>query len=164
MFYLLTFYIFLKLLLKYSCLHFPSTTPPSPPPPLPPSILPSLALSMSPLYMFLDNPPPSFPHYPSPPFPMVTASLFFISMSLVVFCLLVCFVDQVPIIGESIWYLSFTAWLTLLSIMLSSSIHAVTKGRSSFSFFPLCSIPLCKCTSVFIFFKSLLNLLYVDIL
>ena len=33
---------------------------------------------------------------------------------------------------EIIWYLSFTTWLISLSIMLSSSIHAVTKGRSSF--------------------------------
>ena len=34
--------------------------------------------------------------------------------------------------GEIIWYLSFTTWLISLSIMLSSSIHAVEKGRSSF--------------------------------
>ena len=63
---------------------------------------------------------------------LVTVSLFFISMSLVPFCLLVCFVDKVPFIGEIIWYLSLTAWLISLSIMLSSSIHAVAKGRSSF--------------------------------
>ena len=31
-----------------------------------------------------------------------------------------------------IWYLSFPTWLISLSIMLSSSIHAVAKGRSSF--------------------------------
>ena len=43
--------------------------------------------------------------------------------------------------------LSFTAWLISLSIMLSGSIHAVTKGRSSFFLLP--SIPLCKCTTVF---------------
>ena len=71
-------------------------------------------------------------HYSSLPSPLVTVSLFFISMSLVIFCLLICFVDYVPLIGEIIWYLSFTAWFTSLSIMLSSSIHAVTKGRSSF--------------------------------
>ena len=40
------------------------------------------------------DPSPSFPHYPSPTSPLVTVSLFFISMSLVVlFCSLVCFVD-----------------------------------------------------------------------
>ena len=43
--------------------------------------------------------------------------------------------------------MSLTAWLISLSIMLSSSIYAVAKGRSSF--FLLCSIPLYKCTTVF---------------
>ena len=49
-------------------------------------------------------------------------------MSLVIFCLLFSFADYVPVKGESIWYLSLTTWLISLSIMLSSSIHAVTKG------------------------------------
>ena len=39
------------------------------------SILPPLALSMCPLYMFLDGPLPIFPHYPSPPSFLVTVSL-----------------------------------------------------------------------------------------
>ena len=73
-----------------------------------------------------------FLHYPPSPSPLVTVSLFLISMSLVIFCLLVCFVDQVPLIGEIIWCLSFTAWLTSLSIMLFHSILAVMKCRSSF--------------------------------
>ena len=34
-------------------------------------------------------------------------------------------VDYVPVKGEIIWYLSLTTWLISLSIMLSSSIHAV---------------------------------------
>ena len=38
----------------------------------------------------------------------------------------------VPVKGEIIWYLSLTTWLISLSIMLSSSIHAVPKGISSF--------------------------------
>ena len=38
----------------------------------------------------------------------------------------------VPVKGEIIWYLSLTVWLFSLSIMLSSSIHAVAKGISSF--------------------------------
>ena len=104
---------------------------------LPPSILPPSTLSMGPLYMFFDDPFPSFLspslscyHPPSPP--LVIVSLFFISFSLVIFCLLVCFADQVPLIGEIVWYLSFIAWLFSLSVMLFSSIHAVTKGRSSF--------------------------------
>ena len=41
---------------------FPLTCPP---PLLSPSNLPPLALSMCPLYMFLDGPSPIFPHYPS---------------------------------------------------------------------------------------------------
>ena len=40
-------------------------------------------------------------------------------MSLVIFCLLFSFVDYVPIKGKIIWYLSLTAWLISLSIMLS---------------------------------------------
>ena len=47
-------------------------------------------------------------------------------------CLLICFLDYVPIKGEIIWYLSFIACLISHSILLSSSIHAVAKGRSSF--------------------------------
>ena len=48
------------------------------------------------------------------------------------YILLACFVDQVPLIGENIWYFSFTAWLISLSIMLFRTIHAVMKGRSFF--------------------------------
>ena len=51
-------------------------------------------------------------------------------------------------VGEIIWYLSFTDGLVSFNIMLSSSIHVVMKGRSSF--FLLHSIPLCKCTSFLI--------------
>ena len=54
-------------------------------------------------------------------------------MKLVIFCLLFSFVDYVPVKGEIIWYLALTAWLISLSIMLSSSIHAVTEGKVSFS-------------------------------
>ena len=127
------FFIIYLLLFKYICLHFhPSKVPHPTYPCLPPSNLPPLALSMSPLYIILYDPFPSFLCYLPPPTPLVTVSLFFISMSLVIFCLLVCFVDYVPLIGEIIWYLSFTAWLTSLSIILSGSIHVVTKGRLSF--------------------------------
>ena len=37
--------------------------------------------------------------------------------------LLVCLFYQVPLIGEIIWYFSFTAWLISLSIIFSSAIH-----------------------------------------
>ena len=90
---------------------------------------------------------PSLPPVIPSTSPLVTVSFFFISMSLVIFCLLVCCVDYVPSIGEIIWYLSFTSWLISFSIMLSISIHAVAKGRKSF--FLLRSISLCKCTTVF---------------
>ena len=46
-------------------------------------------------------------------------------MSLVIFCLLYSFVDYFPVKGEIIWYLSLSAWLISLRIMLSSSIHTV---------------------------------------
>ena len=106
--------------------------PPYPHPHLPPLNLPSLFLSICPFYMFFDGPSPFIPYYPSPSSSLVTVSLFFILMSLVIFCLLVCFFDQVPLIGEIIWHVSFTSWLVSLSVMLSSSIHAVAKGRSFF--------------------------------
>ena len=64
--------------------------------------------------MFLDDPSPPYSHYPPHPSPLVTVSLFFISKSLVLCCSLACFADQVPLIGEIIWYLSSTTWLTLL--------------------------------------------------
>ena len=51
-------------------------------------------------------------------------------MSLVIFCLLFSSADYVPVKGEIIWYLPLTTWLISFSIMLSSSIHAVTKGIS----------------------------------
>ena len=69
----------------------------------------------------------------SPPrFPLAIGRLFLTSMSLVIFCLLFSSIDYVPVKGEIIWYLSLTAWLISLSIMPSSSIHAVAKGISSF--------------------------------
>ena len=52
-------------------------------------------------------------------------------MSVIIFCFLFSSIDYVPVKGEIIWYLSLT-WLISLSIMLSSSIHAVAKGIGSF--------------------------------
>ena len=73
----------------------PYACPPRPTHPhLLPSNLPTLALSMC-LYVFLDGTSLIIPYYPSPPSSLVTVSLLFISVSLIVFCLLVCFVDQV---------------------------------------------------------------------
>ena len=67
-----------------------------------------------------------------PPSPLAIIRLFLTSMSLVIFCLLFSSVDYVPVKGEIIGYLSLTAWLISLSKMLSSFIHAVAKGISSF--------------------------------
>ena len=64
--------------------------------------------------------------------PLVIVRLLLTSMMLVIFCLLFSFVDYVLVKGQIIWYLSLTTWLISLSIMLSSSIHAVAKGMSSF--------------------------------
>ena len=64
--------------------------------------------------------------------PLAIVRLFLTSMSLVIFCLLFSSIYYVPVKGEIIWYLSLTIWLISLSIMLSSSIHAVAKGISSF--------------------------------
>ena len=68
----------------------------------------------------------------SPPLsPLAIVTLFLISMSLVIFCLLFSFVDYVPVKGEITWYLCLTVWLISLSIMLSSSMHAIAKCLSS---------------------------------
>ena len=125
--------VFLKkilLLFSYSCLHFLPIPPPHPSQPhLPPPPTPSPWFCPCVLYSSSCNPLSSL----SPPHsPLAIVILFLISMSLVIFCLLFSFVDYVPVKGEIIWYLSLTAWLISLSIMLSSSIHAVAKGRSSF--------------------------------
>ena len=103
----------------------PHHSPPPQPPPLPTLDPTPLWFCPCVLYtcswkLFCLSPPLS-----PPTSPLVTVSLFFISMSLVIFCLLVCFADQFPLIGEIIWYLSFTAWLISLSIMLSSSNHVI---------------------------------------
>ena len=59
------------------------------------------------------------------PSPLAIVRLFLTSIYLVIYCLLFSSVDYVPVKGEIIWYLSLTAWLISLSIMLSSFIHAV---------------------------------------
>ena len=89
-----------------------------------------------------------FPPLFLPTSPLITVRSSLISMSLVIFCLFFSFVDYVPVKGEIIWYLSLTAWLISLSIVLSVSIMPSQRvGAPSFSL--LHSIPLCECTIVF---------------
>ena len=107
----------------------------SPPPSTPNQLkLPPYPISTLPLYLvhvsFIVV--PVIPSSHCPPHPPAIVRLFLTTMSLVIFCLLFSFVDYIPVKGEIIWYLSLTTWLNSLSIMLSSSILAVTKGRSSF--------------------------------
>ena len=123
-FYFLNFYCYSTTVV---CLFSPSLHPtPSEPTSLPyhpPWFCPCV------LYSSSCNPLSSL----SPPYsPLAIVRLFLTSMSLVIFCLLFSFVDYIPVKGEIIWYLSLTVWLISLSIMLSSSIHAVAKGISSF--------------------------------
>ena len=118
---------FFKLLFVILLQLFPHCSPPPQPIP-PPSLASTITLGFV-LVSFIVVPETTSPTIPSP---LTIVRLFLISMSLVVFCLLFSFVDYVPVKGEIIWYLSLTAWLISLNIMLSSSIHAVAKGRSSF--------------------------------
>ena len=120
------FYPTFYFILFYCCsltvvLHVPHCSPLPHPPILVLSISPRVHAHESSTHVPQLVPSPSFPHYLPPPSPLVTVNLFFISKSLILFCSFICFVDQVPL-GEIIWYLSFTAWLTSLIIMLSSFI------------------------------------------
>ena len=139
--YFFIYFLNFLLLFNYTCPHFPPLLSPA----LPSSTFhiqfspqPLLSLSMGPVYIFLDL---LFPLLS----PLLSGHCHFVLYfhdpgSILFSCLF-------PLIGEIIWYLSFTTWLISLSLILSNSIHAVAKGRSSF--FLLLSIPLCKCTIVF---------------
>ena len=121
------------LLFKYSCLHFHHTTP-FPHPLIPAFRPPTYLLWLCPCVLYTCFLMP-FPYYPPLSlFPLLSGYCQFVLYFNVSGCILLAclFCDSVQHIGEIIWYLSFTAWLISLSIMLSSSIHAVTKGRRSF--------------------------------
>ena len=141
-------FIFIFLLLfKYSCLHFPLITPSHRTLHPTPQSYPSLALSMGPLYMFLDDSSPFCLHYCPSPFPLVTVSLFFISMSLVIFRLLVLLIMfQLKVRSYGICPsppgLFHLAWCFPVPSMLLWRVGVP-------SFFVLGIIPLCKCITVF---------------
>ena len=130
--YIFLFY-FLKLLYCCSitiiCIFSPPLPPPQPnPPPSPASTLPRW---FCPCVLYSSYWKPFFLLLP-PSSPLAIVRLSLPSMTLVIFCLLFSFVDYLLLKGEIIWYLSLTIWLISLSIMLSSSIHVVAKGISSF--------------------------------
>ena len=82
------------LLLKYSCLHFLPSTPPNPSHlHLPHSILPPFGFVHVSFIHVLWWSFPLSPSLSPPTSLLVTVRLLLISMSLVIFCLLVCFVD-----------------------------------------------------------------------
>ena len=124
-FFLIKFFIVIQLQL---CAFYPHPSTPPKPPSLP-HLYPPPWFCPCVLYSSSCNPLSSLslPHSP-----LSIVRLFLTSISLVIFCLLFSSVDYVPVKGEIIWYLSLTAWLISLSIMLSSSIHVIAKGRSSF--------------------------------
>ena len=115
-------FIVIQLQLSAFSLH-PSTPPQPKPPPF---------FTSSPTLGFVHVSFIVVPVIPSPHSPLAIVRLFLTSVSLVIFCLLYSSIAHVPVKGEIIWYVSFTAWLISLSIMLSSSIHAVARGISSF--------------------------------
>ena len=106
--------------------------PPDLPPLTPPfPLVISILLSVSMIFFLIPSP---FSLSPLTPSPLTAVSLFSLSMSLFLFCLLVYSVHQSPHMREIIWYLSFSDLLVSLSIILSWFIHAVIKGRTSFGF------------------------------
>ena len=86
--------------------------------------------------------------HPVPPPPslgQLSVSIF----CLFLFCSLVYFVHWIPHISEIIWWLSFSDWLISLSIIISRSIHSVTRVKSFF--FMASIIPLYKWTTAFLY-------------
>ena len=122
-------------------LPFPPLLIPTPSSPTPTVTPPPLAMPMSLLSIFLCFLLPHLSHIIHLPHPLWSLSVCSFFPRLVLFFLFVCVVDYVPLIGKIIWYLSFITWLISLSIMFSSPIHAVTKGRSSFFLSFCCVVP-----------------------
>ena len=83
------------------------------------------------IYVLRLIPPPCFIQHPQN-LPLISVSLFPVSLPLFLFCSSVYFVHQIPHMSEIVWYLSFANWLISLSILFSRSIHAVMKGENSF--------------------------------
>ena len=122
------------LLLKYSFLPLQPTPQPPSLPHLPPLFPPTPLVTVHVSFMIVPANFILFPHCPLPsPLWSLSACSQFQCLwlySACLFVMLIRFLLKVRSYG-----ICFTAWLISLSIMLSSSIHAVTKGRSSFFLF-----------------------------
>ena len=75
-----------------------------------------------------------------PPSPLVTTNLISVSVSFFLFYFFHWFCSLRFDMNEIIWYLSFSVWLILLSVIPSSFIHVVT---NIMTFLWLSNIPLC---------------------
>ena len=144
----------LLLMFKYSCLHFPTLLPPASPIPSPHPQFYPLVFSICPSCMFIDDPSPILLHYYTPTIPLVSDCLFFISMSLVMFCLLVCLVDHS-------WVRSYGICLSrtgLFHLALYSPVPCKLMQKVGVpSFFLLHSMPLCEIAIVFWFTHLLMG-------
>ena len=69
---------------------------------------------------------------PLPSSRLTAVSLFHESLPLCLFCSSVQFVHSIPHMSEIVWCLSLSDWLISLSVLISTSTHAVEKGTSSF--------------------------------
>ena len=85
-------FIFKKLLFNYNCLIFPTLLSPALPAPHPTTTVNPHYYGFVVARGSLTRPFPFFPCYPPLPSPLVTVSLFLISLFLVLFCSFVCFV------------------------------------------------------------------------
>ena len=104
------------LLFKYSFLPFPSTPAQHPSPPHLPSVsIPTLCFVPSPYSPEISSPLPSGHCQPV------------LNFSVCGYILLACSFWLGSVRGEVIWYLSLTAWLISLSIMLSSPTFQLSK-------------------------------------
>ena len=126
LFFFLYFILSLLLFKKVICIPpmFSSITSS---PHLPLLVLPPFGLSMGSLYMLLNNPSPSFPHYPLPLSPLVTVFvLYFHVCGYILLAGMFCWLGSTYRWDHTVFV--FHSLLISLGIMLSSSIHACCKG------------------------------------
>ena len=81
----------------------------------------------------------SLTYFTHPPHPTLFCQLPVCCMYLLIFCvvllcLFISFVFEIPSVSEILWCLSFSAWLIPLSIISSRTIHVVANGNISFIF------------------------------